>query len=105
VLLIDDEKAWVRTQRRLLERSNTGLDVSTATSFAAATNALRRETPDCIVCDYQLGDGTGVNLLAEVRATEPDLPFILVTGEGDEAIASDAIGEQVTDYVRKMDHG
>ena len=102
MLLIDDEKAWVRTQRRLLERSNTGLDVSTATSFAAATNALRRETPDCIVCDYQLGDGTGLDLLSEVRTENPELPFILVTGEGDEAVASDAIGERVTDYIPKL---
>lgn len=102
MLLIDDEKTWVRTQRRLLERSNDAVHVSTATSFAAATDALRRETPDCIVCDYQLGDGTGLDLLAEVRAENPELPFILVTGEGDEAVASDAIGERVTDYIPKL---
>ena len=103
VLLIDDDETWARTQRRLLERSHERLCVSTATSFNAARDALVATEPDCIVCDYQLGDGTGLELLAEVRATEPDLPFILVTGEGDEAVARDAIGEQVTDYVRKMD--
>ncbi|MEA1931530.1 MAG: helix-turn-helix domain-containing protein [Euryarchaeota archaeon] len=105
VLLIDDDETWVRTQRRLLERFQERLDVSTATSFEAAQEALSAELPDCVVCDYQLGDGTGVELLAEVRATEPELPFILVTGEGDETVASDAIGEQVTDYVRKMELG
>jgi len=105
VLLIDDDETWTRTQRRLLERSHERLSVSTATSFEAARDALAATDPDCIVCDYQLGDGTGVELLTEVRATEPELPFILVTGEGDEGIASDAIGEQVTDYVRKMDLG
>ncbi|MFP9060717.1 helix-turn-helix domain-containing protein [Natrialbaceae archaeon A-chndr2] len=105
VLLIDDDETWARTQRRLLERSNERLSVSTATSFEAARDALAATEPDCVVCDYQLGDGTGVELLAEVRATEPDLPFILVTGEGDETVASDAIGERVTDYVRKLDLG
>jgi len=105
VLLVDDDETWARTQRRLLERANDRLTVSTATSFAAAKDALAASEPDCIVCDYQLGDGTGIELLAEVRATEPELPFILVTGEGNEAVASDAIGEQVTDYVRKMDLG
>ncbi|EMA59863.1 bacterio-opsin activator domain-containing protein [Halorubrum lipolyticum] len=102
VLLIDDEKTWVRTQRRLLERSTGEIGVSTATSFAAATDALRGETPDCIVCDHQLGDGTGLDLLAEVRAENPEVPFILVTGEGDEAVASDAIGQRVTDYIPKL---
>nr|WP_206537768.1 helix-turn-helix domain-containing protein [Natronorubrum bangense] len=105
VLLIDDDETWSRTQRRLLERSHERLSVSTATSFKAARSALAATEPDCIVCDYQLGDGTGVELLAEVRATEPELPFILVTGEGDETVASDAIGERVTDYVRKLDLG
>lgn len=105
VLLIDDDETWTRTQRRLLERSHERLSVSTATSFEAARDALAATDPDCIVCDYQLGDGTGVELLTEVRATEPELPFILVTGEGDETVASEAIGQQVTDYVRKMDLG
>jgi predicted DNA binding protein/ActR/RegA family two-component response regulator len=104
VLLIDDDETWVRTQRRLLERSHDGLTVSTATSFEAAQRALvdTQETPDCVVCDYQLGDGTGVELLVDLRSTEPELPFILVTGEGDEGVASDAISAQVTDYINKL---
>jgi predicted DNA binding protein/ActR/RegA family two-component response regulator len=102
VLLIDDDETWVRTQCRLLERSHDAVSVSTATSSEAAQQALSAETPDCVVCDYQLGDGTGVDLLAEFRTTEPERPFILVTGEGDEGVASDAISAQVTDYLNKL---
>ncbi len=102
VLLVDDEESWVRTQCRLLERTTDRLHVSTATSFEAARNAVDETDPDCIVCDYQLGDGTGLELLSRVRAENPGLPFILVTGEGDERVASDAIGEQVTDYIPKL---
>jgi len=89
----------------VLERASETLSVSTATSFDAARDALAVTEPDCIVCDYQLGDGTGVDLLAEVRATDTGRPFILVTGEGDEKVASEAISAHVTDYVRKMDIG
>jgi len=105
VLLIDDDETWVRTQRRLLERTSETLSVLTATSFEAARDALADTEPDCIVCDYQLGDGTGIDLLTEVRTTDTDRPFILVTGEGDEKVASEAISAHVTDYVRKMDIG
>lgn len=105
VLLIDDDETWVRTQRRLLERYADVLDVSTATSYAKAQKRLQSTAPDCIVCDYQLGDGTGIELLASVREQTPTLPFILVTGEGDEGVASDAISHSVTDYVRKIDLG
>jgi len=105
VLLIDDDETWVRTQRRLLERYADVLDVSTATSYAEAQKKLQSTAPDCIVCDYQLGDGTGIELLASVREQTPTLPFILVTGEGDEGVASDAISHSVTDYVRKIELG
>lgn len=105
VLLVDDDETWARTQRRLLERHTDRLDVSTALSFADAQEHLTTETPDCVVCDYQLGDGTGLDLLAQVRADTPTLPFILVTGEGTEAVASDAISAKVTDYVRKAPLG
>jgi len=105
VLLVDDDETWARTQRRLLERHTGSLEVTTATSFADAHRRLDVAMPDCIVCDYQLGDGTGIDLLTEIRADAPTVPFILVTGEGTEEVASDAISAEVTDYVRKATLG
>jgi len=101
VLLIDDDETWARTNARLLERQREAFSVLTATGLATARDAYGEHRPDCVVCDYQLGDGTGLELLADVREADPDRPFVLVTGEGSEAVASDAIGRQVTDYVRK----
>lgn len=105
ILLIDDNMTWVRTQRRVLDRQTDEITATTAHSLSEARVRLASSTPDCIVCDYQLGDGTGLELLMEIRNRIPELPFILVTGQGDEAVASDAISEQVTDYVRKSDLG
>jgi len=45
-------------------------------------------------------DGLGV--LKLVREEFPDVPFILFTGTGNEALASEAIAAGVTDYVRKQ---
>jgi predicted DNA binding protein/ActR/RegA family two-component response regulator len=101
VLLIDDDETWARTNARLLERQREAFSVVTATGLATAREAYEHHRPDCVVCDYQLDDGDGLELLAYVRETESDRPFVLVTGEGSEAVASDAIGRQVTDYVRK----
>jgi predicted DNA binding protein/ActR/RegA family two-component response regulator len=105
VLLIDDDETWVRTQQRVLDRQTDAITAATAYSLSEARDRLVSSLPDCIVCDYQLGDGTGLDLLIEIRDRLPELPFILVTGQGDEAVASDAISEQVTDYVRKTDLG
>lgn len=105
VLLSDDDETWARTQRRLLERHSDRLSVETAHSLTETRQRLASATPDCLVCDYQLGDGTALELLSEIRDSHPELPFILVTGQGDEAVASEAIGNDVTGYIRKSTLG
>ena len=102
-LLVDDDETWARTQRRVLERYNDAVTVSTAHTLLDARHALETATPDCLICDYQLGDGTGIEFLERVRRDHPKLPFVLVTGQGDESVASEAIRERVTDYVSKDD--
>ena len=105
ILLIDDDEPWARTTARLLESSVDAFAVEMAYSLQEAHERMRTadSLPDCIVCDYQLGDGTGLALLETVRESSPDLPFILVTGRGNESVASDAISHDVTDYIPK-DH-
>lgn len=103
VLLIDDDEAWADSMATLLERKHEAFTVTTATSSASAMDALTDDV-DCLVCDYDLGVETGLDLLAEIRA-EDDRPFILVTGQGDESLASDAIGQRVTDYIPKRSLG
>ncbi|XGI84731.1 helix-turn-helix domain-containing protein (plasmid) [Halorutilales archaeon Cl-col2-1] len=101
VLLIDDDETWARVTGRLLSNNTDALDVTTAHSLKEGRELFERLDPDCVVCDYQLGDGTGISLLEEVRETDPDRPFLLVTGRGDEGVASESIGKGVTDYIRK----
>ncbi len=101
VLLVDDDEQWARATARLLEARREDFSVSTATSLEAGRAALSAVEPDCVVCDYQLGDGTGLDLLESVRAVDSKRPFVLVTGRGSESIASEAIGGGVTDYIRK----
>ena len=43
----------------------------------------------------------GLEFLQTVQERYPDLPFILFTSKGIEAIASDAIAASVTDYLQK----
>lgn len=100
VLLVDDDEHWAWATGQLLEQSE-GFTVDSAHSLAAGREGFVELDPDCVVCDYDLGDGNGLGLLETVREVDPDRPFVLVTGKGDEAIASDAISRGVTDYIRK----
>lgn len=64
-----------------------------------ALERIQKEDVDCIVSDYHLTDGTGIDLLELVREDYSDLPFLLWTNDGDETIASNAISAGVSEYI------
>ena len=101
ILLVDDDEQWARVTARLLGAAEAAFSIETAHSLAAGRERFDALDPECVICDYQLGDGTGLDLLETVREAAGDRPFILVTGRGDETVASDAIGRGVTDYIPK----
>jgi PAS domain S-box-containing protein len=56
---------------------------------------------DCVVCEYEIPQLNGLELLAAVRERWPDMPFVLFAGEGDEDVALRAISAGVTDYFER----
>ncbi|SEQ71925.1 hybrid sensor histidine kinase/response regulator [Natrinema salaciae] len=78
-------------------------DVRTESTAQAALERLETGTAatDCIVSEYRLAGLDGLEFLARVRERDPELPFVLYTEAGSEAVASDAISLGVTDYLRK----
>ena len=79
ILIIDDDHRWLSLVEELLTEETTEFSVVTADSLAAGREQFDADTVDCLVCDYRLGDGTGLELLKEVRASHPELPFLLMT--------------------------
>lgn len=60
---------------------------------------LEAEAFDCVVSEYQLADGDGIDVLREVRGTYPALPFLLVSSEVIAGLADEALSAGATDYV------
>lgn len=100
VLHVDDNPDFVETAAIFLEQEHSRLTVETETDPTDAVDRLTEEI-DCIVSDYEMPDTTGIEFLETVRASFPDLPFILFTGKGGEEVAADAISAGVTDYLQK----
>ncbi len=94
VLYVDREGVRDKPVGRLEEH---GFQLREAGGTAAALEQLG--WADCVVSEYDLHDGDGLELLGAVRERAPELPFLLFTGAGSEAVASEAIGAGVTDYV------
>jgi PAS domain S-box-containing protein len=100
VLHVDDDPDFLGAAVPLLERENDRLAVETAGSAGEALDRLDG-TVDCVVSDYDMPGTDGIEFLRRVRERHGDLPFILFTGKGSEAVASDAVSAGVTDYLQK----
>ena len=102
VLHVDDDVEFVDLAAERLEQESEQLTVETATSASEGLDRLTANKFDCVVSDYRMHGQTGIEFLREIRNRQPDLPFILLTGEGSEEVASDAISAGATDYLQKQ---
>ena len=101
VLLVDDNEQWAEFLASDLERE-ANLEVTVTLSANEALMTLReRDSIECVVADYMMPEIDGLQLLERVREDRPELPFIFLTGQGSEDIASQAIKAGVSDYFRK----
>ncbi|AUV83414.1 hypothetical protein C2R22_18650 [Salinigranum rubrum] len=100
-LHVDDDEMFGTVTAELLESVESRLDVVSVTSAAAGLDRLAAGDIDCVVSDYDMPGGNGIEFLERVREQYPRLPFILFTGKGSEEVASDAVSVGVTDYLQK----
>jgi len=101
VLHVDDEPDFADMVAAFLERESDRITVETARSASEAETKLAEARFDCIVSDYDMPETDGIEFLERVRASYPDLPFILFTGKGSEEVASDAFSAGATEYLQK----
>ncbi len=72
--------------------------VETAEGFI---NALKGKKWDCIISDYSMPHFSGLDALAELKKSEIDIPFILVSGVIGEETAVAAMKAGSNDYIMK----
>jgi diguanylate cyclase (GGDEF)-like protein len=100
LLIIEDDP----DQRELIgETLEAHFGAGTVSAAASRKEAMAQELPsfDLILCDYNLPDAEGMELLAEIRA-RCQVPVIMVTGENVGKIATEAIRNGAADYVVKF---
>ena len=93
-LLVDDNKVIAQELARLLKRR--GYEVQIAATLAGAREIIEKERPLFISSDLDLPDGTGLELLDMVRATDADLPFFIVSCHSPSHYEPEAVRRGVT---------
>lgn len=101
VLCVDDEADLASLVAKYLTQTEDDITAETATSGAEALEKIAEESYDCLICDYQMPEMNGIEVLEAVRDEFGDLPFIIFTGKGSEDIASEAVRSGVSDYIPK----
>jgi PAS domain S-box-containing protein len=101
VLVVDDDRAMRELTTEWLERHRDVLTVVDEPNAAAGLERLETNRIDCVVSDYEMPAADGIEFLRQVRARDDSVPFVLYTGRGSEAVASEAIAAGVTAYVQK----
>jgi len=104
VLLVEDNEDHAFLVARTFAKSRDALELVLADSIEAATAMLKAASPSIIICDYLLPDGTGLKLLHQLVEGNPAAPpFVLLTSQGDEKIAVEAMKAGATDYIVKTE--
>ncbi|TQQ79608.1 hybrid sensor histidine kinase/response regulator [Halonotius roseus] len=103
VLHVDDRPEYGEVVTAYLAEHDEPFTVVTEADPVAALQTLADEEFDCLLADYEMPKMDGLELLAAVQRRHPDLPVILLTAQGNESVASEAIAAGVTDYIPKAD--
>jgi PAS domain S-box-containing protein len=104
ILIIDDCPEDRELYRRyLLRDQDYSYTVLEASLGQDGLELWQQQQPDIILLDYRLPDLDGLEFLAQMQSSlqQPYLPVIMVTGQGNEAIAVQAMKAGAQDYLVK----
>jgi len=101
VLLVEDDDDHALLVTEVLERALQGAIISRVGSVAGAAELSNGSTWSLAVVDHNLPDGPGLEVLDTLRANDPTMPILMLTGQGSEEMAIEAFRHGASDYVVK----
>jgi putative two-component system response regulator len=101
VLLVEDDDDHAQLVTEMLERALEGALVARAGTVARAAEMSNGSTWSLAVVDHKLPDGLGMQVLDALRANDPTMPIVMLTGQGSDESAIEAFRRGASDYVVK----
>ena len=102
ILVVDDFATMRRIVKNILKQLGYE-NILEADDGASALEVLKREKIQFIISDWNMPQMSGIELLKTVRATEAwkNLPFLMVTAEGQKENVIEAVKNRVDNYIIK----
>lgn len=101
VLIVDDSSVDRATYRRYLQQNTEAYTVLEAELGIEGLDLCQRCQPDVLLVDYGLPDLDGIDFLTELQTQVSTPPVIILTGQGNEAIAVQTMKAGAQDYLVK----
>jgi PAS domain S-box-containing protein len=101
ILLIEDNAIDALKIHGLLQKRGIACSLTRIQTRQALDAALQAGGIDLILADYRLPGWDGLDALRRVRAQDPDLPFIFISGEVDEGLFVEALRRGANDFLFK----
>jgi two-component system, NtrC family, response regulator AtoC len=99
ILVVDDQDSIRHFVSKAL--GDEGYTVQTTGSVREARQVLEADRPDLAILDLKLPDGTGIELLKEIKRTQSEVPVILMTAFGELETAVEAMSAGAFWFVKK----
>jgi len=99
VLVVDDDDGYRSMLERVLIRG--GYDVSTARDATEGLVAINSQPFDLVLADLHLPGINGLELIRQIRELEPELPCIVITGQGNPEYSLEALRSGAFWYLDK----
>jgi DNA-binding NtrC family response regulator len=99
LLVVDDDRTMLESLASVLE--SLGHSVRVAESATDAEKAIEAATPDVVLLDLRLPDGSALVLLATLRASDAPPGVVLLVGRTDVSAAIRAVKHGAIDFVEK----
>lgn len=102
VLIVDDFATMRRILKNILKQ--VGLkNISEAENGKEALKELKKEKFDLVLCDWNMPEMPGIELLNQVRSDSDlkDIPFVMVTAEAKKENIIEAVKAGVSSYIVK----
>ncbi|HNQ62095.1 MAG TPA: ATP-binding protein, partial [Bacteroidia bacterium] len=102
ILVVEDDELDRMIMKRALNASAIKHQLHFAVDHESGLAAATERDYDCIFLDYNLPGGTGLELLKAIRDAKNTSPIIIVTSQGDEKLAVQAMRNGANDYIPKV---
>lgn len=101
VLCVDDHAIFRHGVKMLLLQYDRHMKIGEASTAEEAMRLLRETRWDVVILDLSLPDRSGLQLLTEIRATQPSLPVVVLSMHADDEYAVRALRAGASGYVTK----